>query len=383
MKTLGIGMVGYGFIGKVHTLSYLNLPYYYKPMPARLKMVGVAASTMKSAREGVEQAGFEFATDNWKDLIKRDDIDIIEVCTPNYLHKEIILESIKAGKHINCEKPLAMDLAEAKEVLKAVEAHPELVCQMTFGYRYQPAMMRAKKLIEEGLLGRIYSARLVYLHSGNSDPNRPVYWKIQKKFCGGGSLYDLASHIIDLTRFLIGDFKKVFSRLEIFINNRPLPDKPGEFGEVDVDDLALIMFESENGCIGTIEASKVATGSNDEYRIEIHGEKGAIRFNSMQPNFLEVFDNRDAGDPIGGRRGFTAIETVQRYPEPANQFPGPKFSIGWIRYHLASAFDFVKNVAEGNKPAADIYSGYKVQEVLEASEISNREEKWIELPIEN
>ncbi len=116
MKTLGIGMVGYGFIGKVHTLSYLNLPYYYKPMPARLKMVGVASVPVSDAEEGVEQAGFEFATDDWKDLIVRDDIDIIEVCTPNFLHKEIIIESLKAGKHVNCEKPLAMDLAEAKEI---------------------------------------------------------------------------------------------------------------------------------------------------------------------------------------------------------------------------------------------------------------------------
>jgi predicted dehydrogenase len=381
MKILGIGMVGYGFIGKVHTLSYLNLPYYYKPMPARLKMVGVASVPVSDAEEGVEQAGFEFATDDWRDLIKRDDIDIIEVCTPNFLHKDIIIESLKAGKHVNCEKPLAMDLAEAKEIVEAADAHPELISQVTFEYRYQPAMMRAKKLIEEGLLGRIYNARIAYLHSGNSDPSRPLYWKVQKKFCGGGSLYDLASHVIDLTRFLLGDFKKVFSRLEIFTKKRPIAGKPGEFGEVDVDDLALIMFESQNGCVGTIEGSKVATGSNDEYRIEIHGEKGAIKFNSMQPNFLEVYDTRDTAEPIGGRRGFTAIETVQRYPKPATQFPGPKFSVGWMRYHMGNAYDFIKNVSEGTRPIADMHSGYKVQEVLEASTISNKEEKWVDIPL--
>ncbi|MFC2144754.1 Gfo/Idh/MocA family protein [Actinomycetota bacterium] len=381
MKTLGIGMVGYGFIGKVHTLSYLNLPYYYKPMPARLKMVGVASVPVSDAEEGVEQAGFEFATDDWRDLIKRDDIDIIEVCTPNFLHKEIIIESLKAGKHVNCEKPLAMDLAEAKEIVEVADAHPELISQATFEYRYQPAMMRAKKLIEEGLLGRIYNARIVYLHSGNSDPNRPLYWKVQKKFCGGGSLYDLASHVIDLTRFLLGDFKKVFSRLEIFTKKRPIAGKPGKFGEVDVDDLALIMFESQNGCIGTIEGSKVATGANDEYRIEIHGEKGAIKFNSMQPNFLEVYDTRDTAEPIGGRRGFTAIETVQRYPKPATQFPGPKFSIGWMRYHMGNAYDFINNVSDGTRPISDMHSGYKVQEVLEASMISNKEEKWVDIPL--
>ncbi len=382
-RTLGIGMVGYGFIGKVHTLSYLNLPYYYSPMPAKLKMVGVASVPKKDAEEGVEQAGFEFATDNWKDLIVRDDIDIIEVCTPNYLHKEIIIEALKAGKHVNCEKPLAMNLDEAKEITKVADSHPELISQVTLEYRYQPAMMRAKRLIEEGFLGRIYSARIAYLHSGNSDPSRPLYWKIQKKFCGGGVLYDLSSHVIDLTRFLLGDFKRVFSKLEIFTKERPIAGKPGQFGKVDVEDLALIMFELENGAIGTIEGSKVATGANDEYRIEIHGDKGAIRFNSIQPNFLKVYDTRDAGEPIGGRRGFTAIETVQRYPKPATQFPGPKFSIGWMRYHSGNAMDFITNIVEHKRPEADMRAGYKIQEVLEAAQISDKEKRWVDLPVEN
>jgi len=381
MKTLGIGMVGYGFIGKVHTLSYLNLPYYYSPMPAKLKMVGVASVPIKDAEEAVTQSGFEFATNDWRDLIARDDIDIIEVCTPNFLHKEIIIGALKAGKHVNCEKPLAMDLAEAKKIIKEANAHTELISQVTFEYRYQPAMMRAKKLIEEGFLGRVYSVRAVYLHSGNSNPARPLYWKIQKKFCGGGSLYDLASHVIDITRYLLGDFKRVFSRLEIFVRKRPLAGKPDQFGEVDVDDLALIIFETENGAIGTIEGSKVATGTNDEYRIEIHGEKGAIKFNSMQPNFLEVYDTRDVEEPIGGKRGFTAIETVQRYPKPATQFPGPKFSIGWMRCHAGNAFDFITNIIEGKKPMANMHAAYKVQEILEASTISNEVGRWVDLPL--
>ena len=141
------------------------------------------------------------------------------------------------------------------------------------------------------------------------------------------------------------------------------------------------MFELQNGCIGTIEGSKVATGANDEYRIEIHGEKGAIRFNSMQPNFLEIYDTSDVGEPIGGRIGFTAIETVQRYPKPATQFPGPKFSVGWIRYHAGSAFDFIKNITEGKKPDSDMHSGYKIQEVMEACKVSNDNGRWVDLPL--
>jgi predicted dehydrogenase len=381
MKTLGVGMAGYGFIGKVHTMSYLNLPFYYKPVPVKLKMVGVCTNHIQNAEEGISQAGFEFATEDYRDLISRGDIDIIEVCTPNHVHKDIIIDALKAGKHVNCEKPMAMNLKEAKEILDVADAHPELVSQMCFEYRYFPPVMRAKQLIEEGFLGRIYSARVVYLHAGNSDPNRPTYWKIQKKYCGGGSSYDLASHIIDLTRFLLGDFKKIFSKLEIFIKQRPLPDMCGQICDVDVDDIALLIFEMENGAVGTLEATKVATGANDEIRIEIHGEKGAIRFNSMQPNFLEVYDTRDAEEPIGGFRGYKAIETVQRYPKPAQAFPGPKFSIGWLRYHAGNAYDFVSNIAAMKKPESDMYSGYKVQEVIEAAVISDKEKRWVELPL--
>ncbi|MCL5070723.1 MAG: Gfo/Idh/MocA family oxidoreductase [Actinobacteria bacterium] len=381
MKTLGIGMVGYGFIGKVHTLSYLNLPFYYNPVPAKLKMVGVCSSPIDDANLAVEQAGFEFATDNYKDLLTREDIDIIEICTPNYLHKEIIIEALKAGKHVNCEKPLAMNLSEAKEILDTANSHKNLISQITFEYRYQPAMMRAKQLIDKGFLGRVYSTRALYLHSGNSDSSRPMYWKLEKKYCGGGSLFDLGSHIIDIIRFLLEDFKKIFAKLEIFTKQRPVLEKPGELCTVEVDDLTLLLFEMKNGAMGTIEATKVATGANDELRIEIHGEKGAIRFNSMQPNYLEVYDTRAEETPIGGRRGFTSIETVQRYPKPALQFPGPKFSIGWIRGHIGNAMDFITNIVEAKEPLANMYAGFKVQEVMEAALISDKEKKWVELPI--
>ena len=235
MKTLGIGIAGYGFIGKVHTLSYLNLPYYYDPVPAKLKMVGVYSRTIENAKKGIEQAGFEFATADYRDLLERKDIDIINICTPNSYHKEIIIEALRAGKHVNCEKPLALDLSEAKEILAEASSHPELISQVTFEYRHQPAMMRAKKLIEEGLLGRVYSVRAAYLHSGYIDPNRPMSWRLEKKYSGGGALYDLASHIIDLVRFLLGDFKKVYAKQNTFIKKRPIPGKEGEFGEVEVD----------------------------------------------------------------------------------------------------------------------------------------------------
>jgi predicted dehydrogenase len=381
MKTLGVGMAGYGFIGKVHTISYLDMPFYYSPVPAKLKMVGVASSPVSDAQSGKEQAGFEFATEDYKDLLKRNDIDLIDVCTPNISHKDIIIDSLNAGKHVICEKPLAMNLSEAKEILEASKAHPDLISQVTFNYRYAPFVMKVKQLIEDGFIGRPYSARIVYLHSGNSDPKRPTYWKIQKKYCGGGSSYDLASHVIDIMRFLLGEYKRIFAKLKIFVNERPLASEPSKSMAVDVDDLTLMLFELENGLVGTLEATKVATGANDEIRFEVHGEKGAIRFNTMQPNYIEAYDSTDPDGYIGGMRGFKQIETVQRYPKPAVAFPGPKFAVGWIRYHMGSAYDFINNIVGSKRPEADMEAGYKVQEIIEASLVSNRENRWVDLPL--
>ncbi len=380
MKKLGIGMIGYGFIGKVHTLAYKNLDYYYDNVPADINMVGVYSRNIENANLGVKQGGYKFATDDYEEIINNDEIDVIDICTPNYLHKEIFIKALEKGKHVHCEKPLALNLSDAKEILKISKKYPRLKTQITFEYRYQPAIMRAKQLIEDGFLGKVFSVRGAYLHSGYIDPERPISWRLQKKYSGGGALYDMGSHLIDLTRFLLGDFSKVFLKQNTFIKKRPLRDKIKKV-DVDVDDISILLFEMANGAMGTIEASRLATGSNDELRLEIHGQKGAIKFNSMQPNFLEAYDTRSPGKPIGGKRGFIAIETVQRYPKPANQFPGPKFTIGWLRYSLANTMDFIINIVEDRKPSTGIIEGYKTQETLEAAIISNKEKKWINLPL--
>lgn len=379
MKELGIGVIGYGFIGRVHTLSYLNIPFFYEPLPVKLRLVGVCSSRLENAKKGIEQSGFEFATDDYRDILERKDIDLVSICTPNNLHKDMFIDAIAAGKAIYCEKPLARDLKEAESMLKAYRDSNQ-VAQMTFEYRFQPALMRAKTLIEDGFLGKPLSARVAYLHSGYIDPERPISWRLDKKASGGGAIHDLGSHIIDLIIFLMGDFKNIDSRLKTFCKKRPRPGGD-EYAEVEVDDIAFATFELKNGLLGMLEASRVATGTNDEIRIEIHGDKGSIRFNSMQPNYLDIYDTREDPEPLGGYRGYKSIETVQRYPSPALGFPGPKFSIGWLRYHVASAYDFVRNAIEGKRLEPDIYSGYKVQEAIEAILISHERKARIGLPL--
>jgi len=362
-KTLGVGLVGYGFMGKVHTYAYKTIPFYYDSPPCNVKLVGICDTIDNNRSKAIEQAGYAFQTKNYVDLLKRDDIQIINCCLPNFMHKEIIIASLKAGKHVYCDKPLALNLTEAKEIYD-VSKKSRLKTQMALEYRYIPAIMRAKQLIEEGFLGDILSFRTVYLHSSCVTQKKTYSWKAEFGKVGGGVLVDLGSHIIDLLLFLLGDFKKVSGTLRNFTSK----DKR-------TDDLAIVTIEMANGAIGILEASKMATGANDEFRIEIHGSKGAMRFNSMDPNWLEVYDNTEVANPIGGKKGFKKIETVQRYQE-APGIPMPKFSIGWIRYHVACLYSFLDAIANNKKPSPDFEDGLKLQKIMDAVMQSSKSNGW-------
>ena len=375
MQTLGIGMVGYGFMGKMHTYAYQSLPMIYDPPPAKIKLIGVATTSEESGRKAIEQAGYEFTTRDYHDLLERDDIHIINVCVPNHLHREVATDALRAGKHIYCDKPLALNLREAREIWE-VAREAKTIHQMTFNYRFIPALLRAKQLVDAGFLGRVFQFRVCYLHSSYIDPEKPMSWRTDKAKSGGGAFADLGSHVIDLVRHLLGDFESVFATAETFIRERPPKVGASERAPVEVDDVMWMQARMESGAIGTIEASRVSTGACDEIRIEIHGEKGALRFNSMDPNWLDVYDARLPGGDYGGDRGFKRIECIQQYPKPAS-LPGPKNSVGWMRYHIAGIHDFVDNVAHGRQSNPSIYDGLKVQEVLEAAYLSAEKNAWI------
>ncbi len=378
LPEIRIGLIGYGFIGRVHTLAYQSLPLIYDPMPARVRLVGVSAATRDSVQKAIDQAGYEFGSTDWHEVIGREDIDVIDCCVPNHLHYEVVMAALQAGKHVYCDKPLAANLAQAQEMLAEAQ-RSGLLHRITFHLRFVPALMRAKQLVEEGFLGQVFSFRACYLHSGYVDPNRPMSWRLDAA-AGGGALVDLGSHVLDLLRYLLGDFAEVFAVTETFIKERPLPGQPERRAPVTVDDLAMLTLRTVNGAIGTVEASRLATGANDEMRIEIYGQKGALRFSLMDPNWLYVFDARDPEAPLGGNRGFKAIESVQRYPAPA-VLPGPKFAIGWLRYHIASQFDFISSLVKGQPSPPDFEDGMRVQEVMEAAYRSARERRWISLPL--
>jgi predicted dehydrogenase len=375
-------MIGFGFIGKVHAHAHRALPLFYDPPPAVTKLIGVCTTSEVSGRKAQQQAGFEFHTTEYRELLARDDIDLIHICTPNHAHFAAVRDALSAGKHIYCDKPLALSVAEAEELFALAERAPT-VHQMTFNYRFVPAIMRAVQMIDAGFLGELFSFRSAYLHAGYIDPNRPYSWRTDFARSGGGAIMDLGAHVIDLTHFLLdrpavvrgGPFAEVAADLQTVIKERRV-SAGGEMRAVDVDDIALTKCRPAGGAIGTIEASRLATGVQDELRLELHGSRGSLRFNLMEADWLDAYDAAQAEAALGGERGYRRIECVTRYPKPY-ALGATKNTVGWLNFHIQSLYDFVDNVAhrldgrERNSNSPTFRDGLIVQKIVAACQASS------------
>lgn len=376
MKEINVGIIGFGFMGKTHTFGYKTIPLYYSPLKYKINLTGVCDVSIDKAKEAEEMLGFEYSTNDPDRIFNDPRINVVDICTPNIFHKEDILKAIQCGKHIYCDKPLATSFDEANEVLDVLK-EKDIITQMALQYRFFPATMRAKQLIEEGRIGKIMSFRACYLHSGSVDAKKPLGWKQDKKFGGGGVLFDLGSHVLDLIYHFLGEYDSVFANTKIIYCKRP--DANGNMVEVEADDLALMIVEMKNGGTGIIEASKIATGTNDELRFEIHGDKGAVRFNLMDPNWLEFYDNTEYDIPLGGTKGYKKIECVQRFEKPGGDFPSSKFSIGWIRAHVHSLYSFLDCISKGQEAHPSFGEGAYIQYVMEKAYESADKKEWIKL----
>lgn len=376
MKPLGIAMIGYGGIGRVHAMAYRDIPFSYG-IPANLvNIVAVATSTQETAKKAAAEIGCEVYTDNYLELLNREDVDLIDCCTPNYLHEDIIIAAAKAGKHIYCEKPLAMDVAQAKRMVKAVK-DAGVKTQLTFNFRFFPAIYRAKQLIDAGFLGRVFSFHGRYFRASYIDPNKPLSWRLRKEVSGGGALHDLGSHILDLMYYLLGPFESVQGCVETLISERPVKVGSPEKGLVDVDDFALINARLQSGVIGNIEVSRMGTGVNNECLFEIYGQLGAMRFHAENPGYLEIYDVRDAASPHGGLRGFKRVETVGRYE--GQKAPDVTMPTGFVRTHTECQYQFLKAIWEDRDGNPSIQDGLHVQEVMEAIIKSSELGQWVKL----
>ncbi len=365
-----------GFIGKVHTYACTVLPFYYSELPFRVKLSGVYDRTLTKAVQAKEDYGFEFATDCMDDILLSSDADAVCICLPNYQHAECVLKAIGQSRHIYCEKPLAASLDEADLIVKTLADKP-LVNRIVFHSRFFASVMRARQIIDEGRLGRILGFHVLYQHSSNLDKNKKYNWKYSKQYACGGALADMGSHMLDMIYYLIGEYAGIFMKTQIAHKTRF--DENNALRAVDVEDAACIVATMRNGAVGTMQVTKIAAGSNDEFIIEISGEKGALKLNLMDPNWVWFYDNSLPDAELGGYKGFTRIESVQRYAPPGGSFPSPKLSGGWLRAHVHSLYEFLNGIYQDSPCKPDLIDGAYIQRVMAAAYESDRTGAWVQL----
>lgn len=371
MKKLNIGLVGFGFMGKTHLWSVQNLPFFYKgeELGCTAEVAALCSSSLPKAEAAVKEFRIPRAVSSPEEILSDPSIDIVDICTPNPSHYAFAKAAILAGKHVLCEKPLTVTAREAWELADLAEERG-LICGTVFNNRFLSPVIRARQLIEENRLGRILSFDFSYKHNSCIDPTRWVGWKQQAAF-GGGTLYDLGPHVLDLCRFLCGDPVAVAGRSQIAYDSHTMAN--GTAWMTDADEAFYMICRTGSGAMGTVTVSKLIQGANDELAFSIHGEKGSLSFSLMDPNYLNFYDATAQGSPIGGVRGYTRIECVGRYPAPASGFPTVKAPQGWLRGHLGCMASYLSCVAERRPCSPSFADGAAVQTLLEAAVQSDRE----------
>lgn len=379
-KRINIGLLGFGFMGKTHTFSVSSLPFYYETLGFTAKYTAVCTSRAENAKAATEKYDLGYATACEDDIINDPNIDVIDISTPNIYHFETAKKAIIAGKHVLCEKPLTITAEQAKELdALAKNAFMEngQVCGMVFNNRHIASIRHAKELIESGRLGKIISFDFKYLHNSCIDPERSAGWKQDKDICGAGTLFDLGAHIVDLCRYLCGEFSEVYAKEQIAFPTHKTAD--GGIWKTNADEAVYMTATLECGAIGTLTASKITVGENDGLTFSIYGTDGALKFDLMESDWLYFYDANAEGGNFGGLHGFTKIECVGRYPAPGGKFPSPKAQNGWLRGHIGSMFAYLSAVAENRQASPSFEDGARVQIILDAAHRSYIESRSIKI----
>ncbi|RLP92315.1 MULTISPECIES: Gfo/Idh/MocA family protein [unclassified Micromonospora] len=380
-KELRVGMVGYAFMGAAHSQAWRTVNRVYD-LPARARMALICGRDTGNVAAAADRLGWDAYTTDWRDLISRDDIDVVDVCTPGDSHAEIALAALAAGKHVLCEKPLANTVAEARAMTAAADtARAAGVRSMCgFNYRRVPAVTMMRQLVADGRLGVIRHVRATYLQDWIVDPQFPLVWRLQKDRAGSGALGDIGAHIIDLTQFVTGQrITGVSAVTETFVKERPLPagsnglaasvDGSGSLdgnapatGPVTVDDAAVFVARLDGGALATYEASRFATGRKNALRVEINGSLGSVVFDLERLNELEFYD---ASRP-SVEQGFSRILVTEgEHPYMSAWWP-PGHIIGYEHSFTHQMRDFIEAVATGADPAPSFADALQVQLVLDA-----------------
>jgi predicted dehydrogenase len=363
-KTLGVAMIGYAFMGKAHSNAWRNVASYFDvPAFEQKVLVGRDASAVA---EAAAQYGWQETATDWRTVIERDDIHIIDICAPGWMHAEIAVAALEAGKHVLLEKPLANTLAEAEAITAAAQTARARGVQSMVGFNYRrvPALALAKELIAEGRLGEIRQVRAAYLQDWLADETAPMTWRLKKETAGSGALGDIASHAIDQVLFLLGDqVTEVSGRLQTFVDRRPGTDG---LEDVTVDDAAWVTLALASGAIASVEGSRVATGRKNSLQIEVYGDKGALRFDLENLNELQFLDATAPAREQGFRR---VVVTEPEHPYLDAWWPQGHI-IGWEHTFTHEVRDLLLAIDGGTRPSPSFEDGLEVQRILAAVEES-------------
>jgi len=383
MKKINVGLLGYKFMGKAHSNAYSKLGMFFD-LDAEIVKKAICGRDEAWVAQASKKFGWQSYETSWERFVAREDLDVIDITAPSNFHKEAAIAAAEHKKHVFCEKPLALNVNDAREILAAVKLHG-VKHQIGFNYRFAPAIQLAKKLIDEGKIGQIYHFRGSYLQDFIVDPSFPLVWRLDKAVAGSGSHGDLGAHVIDLARFLVGDFSRVMGIQKTFIKKRPIVERMtglsgsasenAEYGDVTVDDATLFVSEFENGALGSFEATRFASGHKNDMSFEINGSKGSIKFDLLRINELEYFSRDDES----GVQGFRNIQVTQdMHPYGSNWWPAGHV-IGYEHTFVHEFYEFFKAILQDKPTSPDFYDGMKCCQVLEAVERSSEEGAFVDV----
>ena len=374
---LRVAMVGYGFMGAAHSQGWRVAPRFFD-LPATPTMDVLVGRNAGAVSAAAAKWGWTETATDWRDVIARDDIDVIDIVTPGDSHAEIAIAALEAGKHVLCEKPLANSVEEARSMADAAARAAErgVYAMVGFTYRRVPAATLARDLVAAGRLGEIYQVRASYLQDWLIDPEAPLAWRLQKHLAGSGALGDIGAHAVDLAQYVTGSaLASVSGTIETIIKERPLAESAhglsatasSERGQVTVDDIALFTGRFDSGVLGSFEATRFSTGRKNALRLEVSGSKGALSFDLENLNSLQFYD---ATLPAG-TQGFSTIQVTEpEHPYIAAWWPAGH-TLGYEHGFAHQAKDFVEAVASATQPTPSFADGLQVQQVLAAVESSS------------
>jgi predicted dehydrogenase len=367
MRKLNIALIGYGFMGRAHSNAWRQVGSFFDvPFQPVLKVI--CGRNESEVKKVADRFGWEQYSTSWEKVVNRADIDVVDICTPGYTHAPIALAAAEAGKILFCEKPLANSLEEAQQMLDAATAN-KCVHMICHNYRRAPAVSLARELIDAGEIGTVYHYRATYLQDWLRNPEFPTRWRLDKSKAGSGALGDLFSHSTDLARYLVGDITEVSALLNTFVSTRPVLGSK-EMAQVDVDDAALAIVRFDNGAIGTIEATRYATGRKNFNRFEINGSAGSVAFNLERMNELEFYSDQ------GPNSGFTTIQATDKAHPYLNGWWPPGHIIGYEHTFTHTVLELLDALANERMPIPNFEDGVKNQRVLDAVERSANSRMW-------